>query len=150
MSQKKKKDENIVGIPCFEEMSDEELDRQGKVLKLKKEWLTLKKEEFVHLERGRELCSISTALASFSNFLIHVRNFLVELPDLLQDIVPTMTPQQYETVQSMISEQTERLAQNQVHLTIASTRQEAELSSDIARAKRRRANIVRGRARDAK
>lgn len=152
MSQKKKKvDENVVDdMPDYASMDDEELDRQAKILKLQKEYLAISKERFTKLERERELCSISTALASFATFLQPVRDFLSGLPDFIQDIIPNMTPAQYAQIQNLISEQTSRLAQNQVHLTIASSRAEAEASSDIARNKRRRANITRGRLRDAK
>lgn len=138
------------GMPNFEDMSSEELERQQLILKIKKDWLAVAKEEFVRMERENELCTISTALASFAGFLQPVRDFLSGLPDFIQDIVPSLTPNEYKAIQDMVSEQTERLAQNQVHLTISSTRQEAHAASDIARNKKRRANLIKGRLRDAK
>ena len=41
MPKKKAVDENIVGVPNFEDMDDDELERQATVLKLKKEWLAV-------------------------------------------------------------------------------------------------------------
>ena len=55
MPKKKTVDENIVGVPNFEEMDDDELERQATILKLKKEWLAVSKESFTKLEREREL-----------------------------------------------------------------------------------------------
>lgn len=138
------------GMPDFDHLSDDELERQQLILKIKKEWLAVEKESFTRMERERELCTISTALTAFAGFLQPVRDFLTGLPDFIQDIIPTMTPEQYSSIQDMVSEQTSRLAENQVHLTISSTRSEAEASSDIARNKRRRANLIKGRLRDAK
>ncbi len=137
-------------MPDFESMSADELERQTTILRLRKEWLVVEKEAFTRLERERELCTISTAIAEFGKFLHPVRDFLIGLPDFIQDIVPEMTPEQYQKIQDMVADQTERLAQNQVHLTIHSNREEKELSTDITRAKRRRANIINGLARDSK
>lgn len=150
MAKKKADEKVVVDMPDYDSMSDEELDRQAKIMKLQKEYLAIAKERFTKLERENELCTISSALASFASFLQPVRDFLMGLPDFIQDIVKNLTPAEYKAIQDMVSEQTERLAQNQVHLTISSTRQEAHAASDIARNKKRRANLIKGRLRDAK
>ena len=111
MPKKKTVDENIVGVPNFEEMDDDELERQATILKLKKEWLAVAKESFTKLERERELCSISTAIREFHKFLNPFRDFLVALPNLVQDIVPQMTPEQYKAIENEISRKTDTLPQ---------------------------------------
>lgn len=149
MPEKKKKiDESIVGTPDFEAMSDEELERQATILKIKKEWLGVAKESFTKLERERELCSISTALREFHKFLNPFRDFLVALPNLVQDIVPQMTPEQYKALENEIAEQTERLAANALHLTLESTREEKDASTQIQRENQRRSNRINGRKRE--
>jgi hypothetical protein len=148
MPKKKAVDENIVGVPNFEEMDDDELERQATILKLKKEWLAVAKESFTKLERERELCSISTALREFHKFLNPFRDFLVALPNLVQDIVPQMTPEQYRNLENEISEQTERLAANTLHLTLESTREEKDASTQIQRENQRRSNRINGRKRE--
>ena len=148
MPKKKTVDENIVGVPNFEEMDDDELERQATILKLKKEWLAVAKESFTKLERERELCSISTALREFHKFLNPFRDFLVALPNLVQDIVPQMTPDQYRNLENEISEQTERLAANTLHLTLESTREEKDAATQIQRENQRRSNRINGRKRE--
>ena len=148
MAKKKKIDENIVGVPNFEDMDTEELERQATILKLKKEWLSVAKESFTKLERERELCSISTALREFHRFLNPFRDFLVALPSLVQDIVPQMTPQQYLALEDEISEQTKRLAENALHLTLESSREEKDAATQIQRENQRRSNRINGRRRE--
>ena len=148
MPKKKTVDENIVGVPNFEEMDDDELERQATILKLKKEWLAVAKESFTKLERERELCSISTAIREFHKFLNPVRDFLLALPNLVQDIVPQMTPEQYKAIENEIAEQTERLAANALHLTLESSRDEKDASTQIQRENQRRSHRINGRKRE--
>ena len=148
MPKKKPVDENIVGVPNFEEMDDDELERQATILKLKKEWLAVAKESFARAERERELCSISTAIREFHKFLNPFRDFLVALPNLVQDIVPQMTPEQYKAIENEIAEQTERLADNALHLTLESSRDEKDAATQIQRENQRRSNRINGRKRE--
>ena len=145
---KKKETVQHSDMPDFEEMDDDELERQATIIKLKKEWLAVAKESFTKLERERELCSISTALREFHKFLNPFRDFLVALPNLVQDIVPQMTPDQYRNLENEISEQTERLAANTLHLTLESTREEHDAATQIQRENQRRSNRINGRKRE--
>lgn len=151
----KKKDEQpkatqTRGMPDFDTMSDEELARQKTILALRKEWLAVEKEAFTRLERERELCNISTALREFTRFLNPFRDFLVNLPNLVQDLVPEMKPDQYEKLTDQVAEQVNRLAQNALNLTLESTRDEKDAATDIAREDKRRSNRLHGRHKDAK
>lgn len=149
MPKKKTKiSENTGGVPDFDSMSDEELERQATILKLKKDWLAAEKELFTKAERERELCSISTALREFHKFLNPFRDFLVALPNLVQDIVPQMTPEQYKAIENEIAEQTERLAANALHLTLESSRDEKDAATQIQRENQRRSNRINGRKRE--
>lgn len=148
MAKKKKIDESIFGVPDFESMDDGELERQATVLKLKKEWLAVAKESFTKLERERELCSISTAIREFHKFLNPFRDFLVALPNIVQDLIPQMTPQQYKALEDEISEQTKRLAENALHLTLESSREEKDAATQIQRENQRRSNRINGRKRE--
>lgn len=136
------------GVPDFESMSDEELERQATILKLKKDWLATEKELFTKLERERELCTISTAIREFHKFLNPLRDFLVALPNLLNDMVPQMTTEQYKAVEDEISEQTTRLAENALHLTLESSRDEKDASTQIQRENQRKSNRLHGRKRE--
>lgn len=136
------------GVPDFESMSDDDLERQATILKLKKEWLATEKELFTKLERERELCNISTAIREFHKFLNPFRDFLVALPNLVNDIVPQMTPEQYKAIEDEISEQTTRLAENALHLTLESSRDEREQATQIQRENQRRSNRINGRRRE--
>ena len=51
MPKKKTVVENIGCVPDFDSMSDDELERQATILKIKKEWLAVSKESFTRLER---------------------------------------------------------------------------------------------------
>lgn len=148
MAKKTKVDENIGGVPDFDSMSDEELERQATILKLKKDWLAAEKELFTKAERERSLCSIQTAIREFHKFLNPFRDFLVALPSLVQDIVPQMTPEQYKALEDEISEQTQRLAENALHLTLESTREEKDAAAQIQRENQRRSNRINGRKRE--
>lgn len=148
MPKKKKVDESIVGTPDFDAMDDAELERQATILKLKKEWLAVSKESFVKLERERELCSISTAIREFHKFLNPFRDFLIALPNIVQDLVPSMTPDQYKNLENEIAEQTSRLAENALHLTLESTREEKDAATQIQRENQRRSNRINGRKRE--
>ena len=149
MPKKKKKiDESIVGTPDFEAMSDEELERQATILKIKKEWLNVAKESYIKMERERELCTISTAIREFHKFLNPFRDFLVALPSLVQDIVPQMLPEQYKALEDEISEHTMRLAENALHLTLESSSDEKDASTQIQRENQRRSNRINGRKRE--
>ena len=148
MPKKKTVDENIVGVPNFEEMDDDELERQATILRLKKEWLAVAKESFTKLERERELCSIQTAIREFHKFLNPFRDFLVALPSLVQDLIPQMLPEQYKALEDEIAEQTMRLAENALHLTLESSRDEKDASTQIQRENQRRSNRINGRKRE--
>ena len=148
MPKKKTVDENIVGVPNFEEMDDDELERQATILKLKKEWLAVSKESFTKLERERELCSIRTAIREFHKFLNPVRDFLLALPNIVQDLVPTLTPDEYMAIENEVAEQTNRLADNALHLTLESSRDEKDASTQIQRENQRRSNRINGRKRE--
>ena len=143
-----KSNESIFGVPDFESMDDEELERQALVLRLKKEWLNVAKESFTKMEREREHCTISTALREFHAFLNPFRDFLVALPNLVNDIVPQMTPEQYKAIEDEISAQTTRLAENALHLTIESSREEKDKATQIQRENQRRSNRINGRKRE--
>ena len=148
MPKKNTVDENIVGVPNFEEMDDDELERQATILRLKKEWLAVAKESFTKLERERELCSIQTAIREFHRFLNPFRDFLVALPSLVQDLIPQMLPEQYKALEDEISEQTMRLAENALHLTLESSRDEKDAATQIQRENQRRSNRINGRKRE--
>lgn len=145
---KKKETVQHPDMPDFEAMDAEELERQATIIKLKKEWLAVAKESFIKLEREKELCSISTALREFTKFLNPVRDFLLALPNLVQDTVPQMTPEQYKILEDAISDQTNRLADNALHLTLQSSREEKELATQIQRENQRRSNMINGRKRE--
>ena len=145
---KKKETVQHPDMPDFEAMDAEELERQATIIKLKKEWLAVAKESFTKLERERELCSISTALREFHKFLNPFRDFLVALPNLVQDIVPQMTPEQYKAIEDEIAEQTARLAENTLHLTLESSRDEKDAATQIQRENQRRSNRINGRKRE--
>lgn len=149
MPRKKTKiDENIGGVPDFDSMSDEELERQATILKLKKDWLAAEKELFTKAERERSLCSIQTAIREFHKFLNPFRDFLVALPSLVQDLIPQMLPEQYKALEDEISEQTQRLAENALHLTLQSSRDEKDAATQIQRENQRRSNRINGRKRE--
>ena len=145
---KTKVDENIAGVPDFDSMSDEELERQATILKLKKDWLAAEKELFSKAERERELCSIRTAIREFHKFLNPVRDFLLALPNIVQDLVPTLTPDEYMAIENEVAEQTNRLADNALHLTLESSRDEKDASTQIQRENQRRSNRINGRKRE--
>lgn len=153
MTTKKKKDssEPSAGIasiyelyPEFRELSDDDVERLGKIVRIRKDLLAIKKEELLHEERTRNLCTVDSAMSQFAAFLLPLRNFLGQLADHVQDIIPSMTPAQYRAIQVMVAEQTDLLAKRELTLSIESTRDKAEAESDRQKASRRHAHRLQG------
>lgn len=130
--------------PEFQELSDDDVERLSKIVRIRKDLLAIKKEELLHEERTRNLCTVDSAMSQFAAFLLPLRNFLGQLADYVQDIVPTMTPEQYRAIQKMVAEQTDLLAKRELTLSIESTRDKAEAESDRQKASRRHAHRLKG------
>lgn len=130
--------------PEFRELSDDDVERLSKIVRIRKDLLAIKKEELLHEERTRNLCTVDSAMSQFAAFLLPLRNFLGQLADHVQDIIPDMNPQQYRAIQVMIAEQTDLLAKRELTLSIESTRDKAEAESDRQKAARRHAHRLHG------
>lgn len=130
--------------PEFKELGDAEVERLSKLVRIRKDLLAIRKEELLHQERTRNLCTIDSAMSQFAAFLAPVRNFLAQLADHVQDIVPTLTPDEYRAIQRMVAEQTDLLAKRELVLSIESTRDRAEAETEHIKQSRRHAHRLAG------
>ena len=130
--------------PEMRELSDDDVERLSKIVKIRKDLLAIKKEELLHEERTRNLCTVDSAMAQFGAFLLPLRDFLGSLADYVQDIIPDMTPAQYRAIQKMIAEQTDLLAKRELVLSIESTRDQADAATEHIKKSRRHAHRLAG------
>lgn len=100
--------------------SIEEIDYRTRLANCEALEIKVQRERFELSNRYGELCRIDTALNAFDGFLREFLGFLDGLPDAIQSAIPQATPAQYETIQSMIDAQIQRLAQHRLHLSIES------------------------------
>lgn len=137
-----------IGAKPATEMTDGEIDAELKSIKLERERLGLQRDAMQQMEKARSLCTISKALATFNNFLIEFRDAMVAIPDDVQKIVPSLSPSQYTELRELIDVYLRRLHEKTITLVLEDTRTEAEKSSEITKAYRRKANILAGRHKD--
>lgn len=126
------------------EMTPDEIEAEMAVVKLERERLALRKDRLTQLEKERKLCTISTALRSFNNFLLDFKDFILALPDEVQKIVPTLTPAQYDSLKNEVDIQIRRLHEKSITLTLEDSRAEAEAATDKKRESLRKAARLNG------
>lgn len=126
------------------EMTPDEIEAEMAVVKLERERLALRKDRLTQLEKERKLCTISTALRSFNNFLLDFKDFILALPDEVQKIVPSLTPAQYDSLKQEVDIQVRRLHEKSITLTLEDSRAEAEAATDKKRESLRKAARLNG------
>ena len=126
------------------EMTPDEIEAEMAVVKLERERLALRKDRLTQLEKERKLCTISTALRSFNNFLLDFKDFILALPDEVQKIVPSLTPAQYDSLKNEVDIQIRRLHEKSITLTLEDSRAEAEAATDKKRESLRKAARLNG------
>ena len=126
------------------EMTPDEIESEMAVVKLERERLALRKDRLTQLEKERKLCTISTALRSFNNFLLDFKDFILALPDEVQKIVPSLTPAQYDSLKNEVDIQVRRLHEKSITLTLEDSRAEAEAATDKKRESLRKAARLNG------
>lgn len=126
------------------EMTPDEIEAEMAVVKLERERLALRKDRLTQLEKERKLCTISTALRSFNNFLLDFKDFILALPDEVQKIVPSLTPAQYDSLKNEVDIQVRRLHEKSITLTLEDSRAEAEAATDRKRESLRKAARLNG------
>ena len=141
-------DPKQIGAKPSTDMTDDEIDAELKAIKLERERIGLQRDALQQMEKERQLCTISKALATFNNFLLEFRDAMLAVPDDVQKIVPSLSPSQYTELKDLIDIYLRRLHEKTITLTLEDTRTEAEKSSEITKAYRRKANILAGRHKD--
>ena len=98
----------------------EEIDYRTRLANCEALEIKVSRERFELDNKRGELCRIDTALTAFDGFLREFVGFLDGLPDAIQTIIPQTTPAQYQSVQSLIETQLQRLSEHRLHLSIES------------------------------
>lgn len=104
-----------------EAITSEEIDRRVSLAKMHQLELSVNKEYIIFQEKLNNICKIDAALEAFDGFLADFIEMLISLPDYIQSIVPTCTPEQYAELQTYIDGQLQRLSQKRLYLSIEST-----------------------------
>lgn len=113
----------------YADITADEVDRRTAFAKMRQLELSVLKDELSLADKAGELCRIDVALSEFDAFLIDFVKLLKQIPDKVQSVIPSTTPDQYAEMRSFIDDALQRLSEKRLHLTIENTASEKKAAT---------------------
>jgi len=105
-------------------ISDEEIDYRTRLADCIIKETKAKKDQIDLESKHRNLCRIDVALSEFNRHCTKQANTWRAVPDEMQAIVPTLSPEQYKSIQAFVNTQIEILYNDALHLTLTPLEEE--------------------------